>query len=69
MLNKLFIFASSALAMSKAVSAQIISIASVNNGDMITMKELSTDSQAKYPDINHKCVPLCLISLNMVPTA
>lgn len=57
MLNKLTMLAG-ALTMSAAVSAETITIATVNNGDMITMKELSSDFEAKNPDINLKWVTL-----------
>lgn len=57
MLNKLTMLAG-ALTMSAAVSAETITIATVNNGDMITMKELSSDFETKNPDINLKWVTL-----------
>ncbi|MBQ4832411.1 sugar ABC transporter substrate-binding protein [Pseudoalteromonas sp. MMG010] len=41
-----------------AFSKETITIATVNNGDMITMKELSSDFEAKNPDIELKWVTL-----------
>ena len=49
---------SAALFMAPAVNAETITIATVNNGDMITMKELSSDFEAKHPDIDLKWVTL-----------
>ena len=40
------------------LSAETLTIATVNNGDMITMKELSDNFTAKHPDINLKWVTL-----------
>ena len=47
---------SAALTISASASAETITIATVNNGDMITMKELSSDFEAKHPDIDLKWV-------------
>ncbi|WP_158968149.1 sugar ABC transporter substrate-binding protein [Paraglaciecola sp. L3A3] len=58
MLNKLTIMACAALSMSATVIAETITIATVNNGDMITMKELSGDFEKKNPDIELKWVTL-----------
>ena len=49
---------SAALTISASASAETITIATVNNGDMITMKELSSDFEAKHPDIDLKWVTL-----------
>ncbi len=46
------------ITMSAAVAKETITIATVNNGDMITMKELSSDFTAKHPDIDLKWVTL-----------
>jgi len=46
------------MTMSAAVSAETITIATVNNGDMITMKELSSDFTDKNPSIELKWVTL-----------
>lgn len=58
MLNKLKLLFISAMAVSTYVSAETITIATVNNGDMITMKELSGDFEKKYPNIELKWVTL-----------
>ncbi|MEP2652576.1 MAG: sugar ABC transporter substrate-binding protein [Paraglaciecola sp.] len=58
MLKKLTMLACGALTMSAAVTAETITIATVNNGDMITMKELSADFEAKNPGIDLKWVTL-----------
>ena len=47
-----------ALLVGTTVSAETITIATVNNGDMITMKELSNDFTSKNPDIKLKWVTL-----------
>lgn len=47
-----------ALLFSTSLLAETITIATVNNGDMITMQELSDDFTAKYPDIQLKWVTL-----------
>ena len=44
--------------MSAAVANETITIATVNNGDMITMKELSSDFTKKHPSIELKWVTL-----------
>lgn len=46
------------MTLSTVVSAETITIATVNNGDMITMKELSSDFESKNPGINLKWVTL-----------
>jgi sorbitol/mannitol transport system substrate-binding protein len=58
MLNKLTMLFFGAITISAAVSAETITIATVNNGDMITMKELSSDFAKKNPDIELKWVTL-----------
>jgi len=55
---KLSIVASWALLFSTSLLAETITIATVNNGDMITMKELSSNFTAKHPDIKLKWVTL-----------
>jgi len=55
---KLSIMAACALIVSTPLLAQTITIATVNNGDMITMKELSSDFTAKNPGIELKWVTL-----------
>lgn len=57
MLKKLTLLLCSALTLS-ATAAQTITIATVNNGDMITMKELSGEFEKQYPDIHLKWVTL-----------
>tara|TARA_R110000803_G_scaffold76020_5_gene140493 strand:- start:64468 stop:65739 length:1272 start_codon:yes stop_codon:yes gene_type:complete len=46
------------MTMSAAVANETITIATVNNGDMITMKELSSDFTKKHPSIELKWVTL-----------
>lgn len=58
MLKKLSILASVCMTLSTVVCAETITIATVNNGDMITMKELSSDFESKNPGINLKWVTL-----------
>jgi len=58
MLKKSIMLACAALTLNTAVAAQTITIATVNNGDMITMKELSNDFTNKNPDIELKWVTL-----------
>lgn len=58
MLKKLSLMLCGALAMNAAATAETITIATVNNGDMITMKELSSDFEKQYPDISLKWVTL-----------
>ncbi len=58
MLHKIAMFFLGAMTISTAVTAQTITIATVNNGDMITMKELSSDFEKKNPDIELKWVTL-----------
>ncbi len=58
MMNKLIMLACGVITMSAAVAKETITIATVNNGDMITMKELSSDFTAKHPDIDLKWVTL-----------
>jgi len=57
-MNKLIMLACGVITMSAAVAKETITIATVNNGDMITMKELSSDFTAKHPDIDLKWVTL-----------
>ncbi|MER2492661.1 ABC transporter substrate-binding protein [Catenovulum sediminis] len=58
MFKKLSMMLCGALALSTTVNAETITIATVNNGDMITMKELSSDFEKKHPNINLKWVTL-----------
>lgn len=58
MFKKLCSLALGVAAVSASVSAETITIATVNNGDMITMKELSSDFTAKHPGIDLKWVTL-----------
>ena len=58
MMNKLIMLACGIMAMSTAVAKETITIATVNNGDMITMKELSSDFTTQNPDIELKWVTL-----------
>lgn len=58
MKNKLIILACGIMSMSAAAAKETITIATVNNGDMITMKELSNDFTTKNPDIDLKWVTL-----------
>ena len=58
MKTKLLMLACGVMAMSNAVAKETITIATVNNGDMITMKELSNNFEQKYPDISLKWVTL-----------
>ena len=59
MLKKLSLLACAALTFSTAsLAAETITIATVNNGDMITMKELSSDFESKNPGIELKWVTL-----------
>lgn len=46
------------MAMSNAYAKETITIATVNNGDMITMKELSNEFTSQNPDIDLKWVTL-----------
>jgi sorbitol/mannitol transport system substrate-binding protein len=55
---KTTLIASMAIAVSSFASAETITIATVNNGDMITMKELSDDFTKQHPGINLKWVTL-----------
>jgi len=58
MSNKLSFMTGCALFLSTSVLAETITIATVNNGDMITMKELSSDFTTKNPNIELKWVTL-----------
>ncbi len=58
MLKKLSMLVMGAMTMTATVSAQELTIATVNNGDMITMKSLSSDFEAKHPGISLKWVTL-----------
>jgi sorbitol/mannitol transport system substrate-binding protein len=60
MLKKLTSIACIAMTMASmnALAKETITIATVNNGDMITMKELSGDFEKKHPDIELKWVTL-----------
>jgi sorbitol/mannitol transport system substrate-binding protein len=57
MKNKLITLACCVMSMS-ALAQETITIAMVNNGDMITMKELSSNFETKNPDIKLKWVTL-----------
>lgn len=58
MLRKLSLVIASALVITTAAQAETITIATVNNGDMIAMKELSSDFEEKNPGIDLKWVTL-----------
>lgn len=58
MLKKLSMMLLGAMTISASVNAETITIATVNNGDMITMKELSSEFESKYPNIDLKWVTL-----------
>ncbi|ATG58186.1 MULTISPECIES: ABC transporter substrate-binding protein [Pseudoalteromonas] len=58
MKNKLLMLACGIMAMSNAYAKETITIATVNNGDMITMKELSNEFTRQNPDIDLKWVTL-----------
>ena len=49
MLKKLSLLLAGALSLGSTVNAETITIATVNNGDMITMKELSSDFEKQNP--------------------
>jgi len=57
MKNKLIMLACGFISMG-AAAKETITIATVNNGDMITMKELSSDFTSQNPDIDLKWVTL-----------
>jgi sorbitol/mannitol transport system substrate-binding protein len=58
MLKKLSLLLAGAMTITAVASAETITIATVNNGDMITMKSLSSDFEEKYPNIQLKWVTL-----------
>ncbi|MBO1255670.1 sugar ABC transporter substrate-binding protein [Alteromonas sp. 5E99-2] len=58
MMKKILMLACGALLSSATFAKETITIATVNNGDMITMKELSGEFTAKNPDIELKWVTL-----------
>lgn len=58
MLKKLSLIIASALSINAAAQAETITIATVNNGDMITMKSLSSEFEKQHPDIDLKWVTL-----------
>ena len=58
MKNKLLMLACGIIAMSNAYEKETITIATVNNGEMITMKELSNEFTSQNPDIDLKWVTL-----------
>lgn len=58
MLKKLSLIIASALSINVAAQAETITIATVNNGDMITMKSLSSEFEKQHPDIDLKWVTL-----------
>ncbi|TMS80225.1 sugar ABC transporter substrate-binding protein [Pseudoalteromonas sp. S554] len=58
MKNKLLMLACGIMAMSNAYAKETITIATVNNGDMITMKELSNEFTSQNPNIDLKWVTL-----------
>jgi len=58
MKNKLLMLACGIMAMSNAYAKETITIATVNNGDMITMKKLSNEFTSQNPDIDLKWVTL-----------
>ena len=47
-----------ALALAAAAEAQEITVATVNNGDMVRMQGLTSDFNEKYPDITVNWVTL-----------
>jgi len=57
-LKTLMLGAASALIMLSAAQAETLTIATVNNGDMIRMQKLTDDFTAKYPDIKLEWVTL-----------
>ncbi len=57
MKNKLIMLACGFISMG-AAAKETITIATVNNGDMITMKELSSNFTSQNPDIDLKWVTL-----------
>ena len=58
MKNKLLMLACGIMAMSNAYAKETITTPTVNNGDMITMKELSNEFTSQNPDIDLKWVTL-----------
>ncbi len=58
MLTRLLVGVCSTLAMCAVAYAETITIATVNNGDMVLMKELSGEFEAKHPDIKLEWVTL-----------
>jgi sorbitol/mannitol transport system substrate-binding protein len=58
MKNKLLMLACGIMVMSNAYAKETITIATVNNGDMITLKELSNEFTSQNPDIDLKWVTL-----------
>ncbi|MFN6987213.1 MAG: sugar ABC transporter substrate-binding protein, partial [Rhizobium oryzihabitans] len=57
-LKTILLGACSALAFSTLASAETLTIATVNNGDMIRMQGLTSDFTAKNPDIKVEWVTL-----------
>jgi sorbitol/mannitol transport system substrate-binding protein len=57
-MNKLMLLACGVMITGASVAKETITIATVNNGDMITMKELSNNFTDKNPDIELKWVTL-----------
>ena len=58
MFRKILAGACSAMVLSAAAYAETLTIATVNNGDMVTMKELSGEFTAKHPGIKLEWVTL-----------
>ncbi len=58
MLTKLLVGVCCTLAVVATANAETITIATVNNGDMVTMRELSGDFTKKHPDIELEWVTL-----------
>src|SRR5262245_40640864 len=58
MLVGAFLGAASLLALSQANAAETLTIATVNDGDMITMQKLTDDFSQKYPDVKLQWVTL-----------
>ena len=52
------LLAATAMMLAAAAHAEDLTIATVNNGDMIRMQKLTEDFKAKHPDINVEWVTL-----------
>ena len=58
MLHKMLLCAASSLALTVAATGQTVTVATVNNGDMIRMQGLLSDFNEKHPDIEVEFVTL-----------